>query len=773
MTSRKRFFLVLMFLLAAATCIYAVSGIPENALAQVRRTSPPRPNSFDELVQTYNGLKAQKASNSNLATMIRYATSFKEQRVIDWLKSLYATETDRYLKQTVISTMGNMNINKLQIIQWLSGIYHNEKDSSLQQSAVSALGSLGSKEAAAALMDIYRKVSKGGDSNMKTYVTRALSRVAEHLDLAILADLLKGAQSSYDRADVARAIAKIGTREAIAILISSVNLDKNDPNAGRYGERYRITYILQEIARDNKDDTIIAWIADDLLQDRKTPEEARVAFVKGFTERSRKHAAYERAQKEREEKRRQEEEERKKAEEEAKKNPGASPPPPPPPPTPAPGQSSRTAEPPKPLAAQKLVGLLDDRSAMVRGAVAEFLAACGDVSVVSSLVSHLSEKDQDALIRIIAALGELKASDAVQPLLGKLSKGKWEIKAAIIDALGRIGDPSVVETLKKYLNDRRWQVRAAAIVALGRIRCKESVEALIERMRKEQGRLLGDIARALDKLTGMGLGADVKEWTHWWKAAKDNYVLPKELDGSPDTANPGVAMGPKTELAKVPKYHGIDVISHRICFIIDISGSMSGRMNRAGRGGNTGQGKPGAQPGTPPTADPSKKKDDQKKDKKEPIFKGKKGQVQPKDDTKIEFAKAELINCIVALNPKVKFNIISFESSVHAWQKQLVPASSGNKKEAISWTTAMRPTGATNLGDAILLAFEDKEVDTIFVLSDGQPNQGKLPSADAILNEVRRLNTARRIVIHTINFAGARDFMKKLAEENGGQFVDY
>ena len=169
----------------------------------------------------------------------------------------------------------------------------------------------------------------------------------------------------------------------------------------------------------------------------------------------------------------------------------------------------------------------------------------------------------------------------------------------------------------------------------------------------------------------------------------------------------------------------------------------------------------------------SKKKTDEEKKKKEPIFKGKKGRVQPKDDTKIEFAKAELINCIVALNPKVKFNIISFESSIHSWQKHLVPASSGNKQQAISWTTAMRPTGATNLGDAILLAFEDKEVDTIFVLSDGQPNQGKLPSADAILNEVRRINTARRIVIHTINFAGARDFMKKLAEENGGQFVDY
>jgi hypothetical protein len=555
-------------------------------------------------------------------------------------------------------------------------------------------------------------------------------------------------------------------------------MESGDPNANKYGERYRITTILSEVARDSKDDSIVPWLLDEVLQDRKMLEEARVAFIKGFAERNRRYASYLRKQEEleeqrriQEEKRKKDEEARKKAQGDGQKDPNAAPPPPPPPPGPTPRQPIRTAEPPKPVPAEKLVGLLDDRSAAIRGAVADFLAACGDSSAASSLVKHLSEKDQDTLIRIIAALGELKATDAVQPLLGKLSRAKWEIKAAIIDALGRIGDPSVVENLKRYLNDRRWQVRAAAIVALGRIRCKESVEALIERMRKEQGRLLGDIARALDKLTGMGLGADAKEWAHWWNAAKDNYTLPKELDGSPDTANPGVVMGPKTELAKVPKYHGIDVISHRICFIIDISGSMSGRMNRSGGSGGTGGNKPG-QPGTPPTADPSKKKTDKDK-KKEPIFKGKKGRVQPKDDTKIEFAKAELINCIVALNPKVRFNIISFESSIHAWQKHLVPASSGNKQQAISWTTAMRPTGATNLGDAILLAFEDKEVDTIFVLSDGQPNQGKLPSADAILREVRRINTARRIVIHTINFAGARDFMKKLAEENGGQFVDY
>lgn len=391
-----------------------------------------------------------------------------------------------------------------------------------------------------------------------------------------------------------------------------------------------------------------------------------------------------------------------------------------------------------------------------------------DASMIPTLIKHLSERDMTTLVEIILALGRLKAQEAVEPLITMLSKSKWEVKAAVIDALGKIGDPLAVDTLKKYLNDSRWQVRAAAIEALSNIRSKEAVTALIERMRKEKGRLLGDIARALEKLTALELGSDARAWADWWKAAKDRYVLPREVSRSPETANPGIAQGPKTEV--IPTYHGIEVLSHKICFIIDISGSMSSQMRTAG-GGTGKPGQPG-QPGSPGTADPNKKKEEEKK-KKEPIFKGRKKRVQPKNNTKIEFAKAELINCVIALNTKVRFNIISFESNILAWQKRLVTASRANKQSAIKWTTAMAPRGSTNLGDAILLAFQDKEVDTMFVLSDGSPNSGQLPSPDAILNEVRRINTTRRVVIHTINFSGARDFMKRLAEENGGTFVDY
>lgn len=703
------------------------------SLRQVRpNPSPPRPNSLDEVVREYSRLKSANARNTDLGRVIRYASSFKEPEAVRWLKGIFDSEKDSYLRQTSVTTLGNMH----------------------------------TKEAAAALMEIHAKVRKGTDANMTRSVTQALARVAEFLPFQTLVELLKNAKGGYERSDIARAIGKLGNKEAVSVLIRNVNLDQSDPNASTLNDRYRMTTVIAETIRDCRNDEVIDWLVGEILPDRKVAEAARIAIIKGFGDRSRRAHEHVQREQESEEKRKKEEEERKKAQEAAKKDPGAAPPPP------VVGRpTTKRPEPPAPVSASRLVGLLDDRSVMVRAAVAEFLGTSGEGSVIPALVEHLSEKQQEALLRIVFALGELEAQSAVQPLLDLLRKAKWEIKAAIIDALGRIGDPCVVETLKKHLDDRRWQVRAAAIDALSRIRTKDSVTALIERMKKESGRLLGDIARALEKLTALELGSDAKAWDNWWKVARDRYVLPEEVTASPETANPGIAQGPKTELTKTPKYHGIDVISHRICFIIDISGSMSSQMRRSGQ--SPGQGQPGqpGQPRSPGTADPSKQGQGEKKE--EPIFKGQKKRVEPKDNSKIEFAKAELINCIIALNPKVHFNIICFENNIQVWRNRLVPAGRDNKSDAMRWVTAMRPTGATNLGDAVLQAFEDKDVDTIFVLSDGMPNQGKLPSPDMILSEVRRLNASRRIVIHTINFSGAQDFMKKLAGENGGQFVDY
>jgi Mg-chelatase subunit ChlD len=69
--------------------------------------------------------------------------------------------------------------------------------------------------------------------------------------------------------------------------------------------------------------------------------------------------------------------------------------------------------------------------------------------------------------------------------------------------------------------------------------------------------------------------------------------------------------------------------------------------------------------------------------------------------------------------------------------------------------------------------WEEPEIDTIFVLSDGRPSVGLSTDADEILALVKERNEAAGITIHTIGLSGAQDayLLRSLAEQNGGTYA--
>ena len=60
--------------------------------------------------------------------------------------------------------------------------------------------------------------------------------------------------------------------------------------------------------------------------------------------------------------------------------------------------------------------------------------------------------------------------------------------------------------------------------------------------------------------------------------------------------------------------------------------------------------------------------------------------------------------------------------------------------------------------------------DTVFVLSDGNPNDGKIKRQSDILEAVREFNRFARARIHGIG-TGESGFLEELAKQNGGTFV--
>jgi len=345
-------------------------------------------------------------------------------------------------------------------------------------------------------------------------------------------------------------------------------------------------------------------------------------------------------------------------------------------------------------------------------------------AALARLIDMLQDK-VDAVAAAAATVLGKRAPEKARAALIKAAGSKEVGRAtAALAALGGYPDDSAAQaTLKKALKKKQpWQLPAAAIAALERCRHKESIEALVAALDKLEGRLQADACRALEKLTGQDIGNDIKAWQTWWKAAGKGFTLPSEAE----LAKRDKPKERGATVSRNPQYYGTEVVSKRITFIVDFSGSMSAKMNR----------------------------DD------------------PKSPTRLEKAKEELSNVVKTLDKDVFFNLMFFGTSFKTWQANLSKATPQVRKVALEFIDKGGSMGGTNIYDPLEKAMEDVNVDTIYLLSDGAPGNGKFTIPADILREISKLNTTRRIVIHTISFGAKSSFLKDLAEQNGGTYVE-
>jgi hypothetical protein len=339
------------------------------------------------------------------------------------------------------------------------------------------------------------------------------------------------------------------------------------------------------------------------------------------------------------------------------------------------------------------------------------------------------------------------------------------VRAKVFEALARMGAREVVPLAIAGLNDGVWQVRAAAVDALASVRSRDSIGPLIERMALEDGRLQADIGTALANLTGRDFGARTAQWQRFWETYRDRFEIP----GDEEIARLRALQAQRKQEYQPgdgTSYHGVVTPSRAIVFVIDVSGSMESLVVETER--FEGGGYPSM--------------------------------------LRIDIVKTELARTIESLESHVEFNILAFATDVRPWKKGLVKANVLNKSSAVDWArrldaiggpskeelaqvglvgSANLEAGKTNSYQALMDAIEaprpgaksDKDyevaVDTVFFLSDGRPSTGLYIDPDDILREVRRANELRGIEIHTIAIGEfQKDFMKELAAQNGGVFVD-
>lgn len=386
-----------------------------------------------------------------------------------------------------------------------------------------------------------------------------------------------------------------------------------------------------------------------------------------------------------------------------------------------------------------------------------------DDKVSRGLEHLLLDKDTDVVVHACKAIAERKQKDSAEKLSKLVGKGKeknamraalealtviragdpaWidalldytkhedpEVRNLALQALGTTKDKKAIEKLVAALNDASWSVRLAALDALEHLKTKEAIGPIIERMGKEDGRMAQEFSLALWRLTGQGFQENAKGWDNWWKGAADKFeFLTEEQLNAVKTGEDDYRLRQTTRVEQ--KFFGIRIVSHRVIFIIDVSGSMVEILNSE--------------------------------------YEGKAGQ------QRIDVAKRELERCVQGLDSSAMFNIVTFSSDVDRWlDGSLSVANEKNRGEAKAFASKLSAGGGTNLYGAMKEAFKDPDVDTIFVLSDGEPSVGDEIDPLVIREHVKSWNEHRGIQINTIAVGGQFEVLEWLAADSGGTHVRF
>ncbi len=166
-------------------------------------------------------------------------------------------------------------------------------------------------------------------------------------------------------------------------------------------------------------------------------------------------------------------------------------------------------------------------------------------------------------------------------------------------------------------------------------------------------------------------------------------------------------------------YYGLPLYARRMVFVIDISGSMGG--------------------------------------------------------PRLAAAQRELTAAVNSLPAESEFALVAFHSAVFVWRRELVRATPQAKQEARLFVYQLVAHGRTATYDALDAAFRF-DPEAVYLLSDGEPNAGRVPAPAAILATIGQANRARRISIYSIGIAPGPPgsdmevFMQRLAEQNLGRY---
>ncbi|MEW6411830.1 MAG: HEAT repeat domain-containing protein [Candidatus Zixiibacteriota bacterium] len=125
-----------------------------------------------------------------------------------------------------------------------------------------------------------------------------------------------------------------------------------------------------------------------------------------------------------------------------------------------------------------LVEKFTTKSARERTTIIEILKKIGSPAV-PYLIRSLKNPDYLIVQRVCAALGDIRDSSAVEPLMQVTSHKEWQVREQALGALGNIASSGAADPIVFSLEDSIGLVRKAAVVAAGKTGLSEAIRPLV------------------------------------------------------------------------------------------------------------------------------------------------------------------------------------------------------------------------------------------------------------------------------------------------------
>lgn len=297
-------------------------------------------------------------------------------------------------------------------------------------------------------------------------------------------------------------------------------------------------------------------------------------------------------------------------------------------------------------------------------------------------------------------------------------------------AVGRLAGEAPLETLLALAGTTHpWAVEAAVLDALSSRRTVAVVDQVLSRVGDPDPAIHASARTALEALLGLDLGDAPEPWRLAWKGMREGWP-PAPADPAEAVLAEGESLSVaerRPEVVTTARFFGIPVTGRRVAFVLDCSQSMWGE--------------------------------------------------------KMESARKELLAAVKGLRPGRRFGVVMFNEKVWTWRETLDPATPARKWALAEALRDPTTRSYTNIHDALERAFawggkgrlappDAPGLDEIFLLSDGEPNRGRVKNPDGIVEAVEGWNVDGTIRLHAVALGDRpADLLRRLAEANGGTFV--